>query len=280
MRIGSFLAPAALVSASVWALAGCNMDQRYVAPIGMACPDPMGCVTWQLAMTPATPPLIEGEEASLFVIETRVELPVRAPTDDQFAALSEPTVPYPRHPWVTRGDYEMEMEYTISNLSTDGIRVAITLNGFNEFHEYVPTARIVDDELQVDYAGYERVYDLGPGERITATVREEEIDEIAVDLATVVNGAPNSNQIVYFENQSSLDPRSQPFIPMVVPALTGMRMGLRVETGAGGTAPPVALEASLHVRDPSDRIVGEGDVDHMWVLPVPAPFMPVAPMVP
>jgi len=91
---------------------------------------------------------------------------------------------------------------------------------------------------------------------------------VTVDLATVVNGAPNSNEIVYFESQSALDPRAQAYIPPIIPALVGVRMGLR-------TLQPsrLVLELSVRVRDVDDRIVADGEAP--WEPPKAAPFVPV-----
>lgn len=248
--------------ASLVLLAGCRMDRRYVSP--------EGGTLWQLALTPDTPPFLE----SLFIVERRVELPVRAPTPDQLAQLDDDPRglgPYPRRPWVERGDYEIEIDFTLYNLDAERRLVTLTINGFNEFHEYVPGARIEDNDLVIDFAGWERAYLLEPHGRLSGTIREEEMDEIAVDLATVVNGAPNSNQVVYFQNQSAHDARSQMFIPPIVPALTGFRLGLRVV--GGEMPPPIAVEWTVRVRDLRDRIVSEGE--EPWDLPDPEPFAPV-----
>lgn len=272
MRASRLGAATPLVLATVFlgaTLVGCRMDQRYVTPeSGMA---------WQLALTPETPPFFSSEDGTVYLIEQRIELPIRAPDPVQFAALSTPDArglgPYPRRPWVERGDYEIEIDAVLSNLSEQPARVTVVVNGFNEFHEYLPGANVVDDDVLVDFSQWERTYDLDAMSRRSFTIREEDMDEVAVDLATVVNGAPNSNQVVFFQNHSAHDPRSRAYIPPIVPALTGFRIGLRVEAG---TPPPLALEAIVRVRDVHDKIVGEGETS--WELPVPAPFVPVAPM--
>jgi hypothetical protein len=251
---------------------GCHMDHRYVSP-------PDGPV-WRLALAADTAPFFSGEGVTLFLIEAPIELPLRAPTDAQLAALSTPDArglgPYPRRPWVERGDYEITLELVLTNLSDQRTNVAVVLNGINEFHEYVPGVNVIGDDVVIDAAGWERTYQLDPGERRTLTVREEELDEMAVDLATVVNGAPNSNEVVYFENQSGHDERSQAYIPPVVPALVGLRTGLRVQAGEDATsAPPAALEIAVRVRDVRDRLVGVGQAS--WTLPEPAQFVPVVP---
>lgn len=263
-----------LAAAALLALCACQMDRRYVTPEGAA--------TWQLAFAPDTPPFFQNDDLTVYLIEQRIELPVRPPTDEEFGALSTPDErglgPYPRRPWVERGDYELQLDMTLSNLSDARQRVAVTINGINEFHEYVPGVNLAGEEPVPDFAGWERTVELDPGQRITLTVREEQLDEVAVDLATVVNGAPNSNQVVYFQNQSDRDARSRMYIPPIVPALVGVRLGLRADSEDATTPPPVALEAVVFVRDLHDRIVPAGE--EPWTLPQPAPFVPVAPVAP
>lgn len=276
------LAPVLALVLAPTTLGGCHMDQRYVAPEGAA--------TWQLALTPTTPPLASGEETAFYVVETRIELPLREPTAEQFAALGTSDgrdfAPYPRRPWAERGDYEIEIELTLSNPTQGAQRVTVTLDGINEFHEYAPGVNLAGEDPVANFSGWERAYDVGPGQRLALVVREEEIDEIAVDLATVVNGAPNSNQVVYFENHSAHDPRSQRFIPAIVPALTGLKLGLRVEGNVEAMPPTsddcslagarcIAIEAVVRVRDVRDRIVPEGQVG--WAMPEPELFLPVTP---
>jgi hypothetical protein len=108
---------------------------------------------------------------------------------------------------------------------------------------------------------WERRYTIKAKERLVRTVREEEFDEVAVDLATVVNGAPNSDEVVYFENKSGSDPRSMKYIPEVIPGLTTLRLGLRsTETAT------ILLEVSVRVRDVGDKLASDGE-PHMQLDP-------------
>jgi hypothetical protein len=178
-------------------------------------------------------------------------------------------IPYANLPFVRRGDIEVQIDYTLSNVSLDtGVTAAIIVNGINEFHEYNPGVTIVNNRVLADFSGWERNIRLEPGERQVGTIREEELDEVAVDLATVVNdGVTNANQITYFENQSANDARSQMFIPDMIPALTGIRVGLRT------TEPrPVVVELTVRIRDVRHILV-QGD-DEPWPLPAPALFGP------
>jgi hypothetical protein len=248
-------------------LTGCNLEQRYLMPDGGG--------LYAAAITTATPAYLESEEdGSLYIVESRIEFPVHAPTDMEMAALGTDVVPpFARRPWVVRDDYQVEIDLVVSNLSPDPVQVTVTMNGINEFNEYIPSAQVIDDELVIDFAQWERTYLLEPGARRMVTVREEELDEIAVDLASVVNGEPCSalaNQIVYFANQAGIDPRSTACIPGVIPGLVGVRFGVRL---TGGTPPPqVAVEAVVRMRDLHDRVATAAEVP--WLLPVPAPFTP------
>jgi hypothetical protein len=96
------------------------------------------------------------------------------------------------------------------------------------------------------------------------------MDEIATDLATVVNGAPNSNLVVQFQSQSTRDPRVHRYIPDVIPALVAFRMGLQT-----GEAAPLELRVSVRVQDHGARVAARGE--EAWELPTPADFVPVVP---
>ncbi|HJL16022.1 MAG TPA: hypothetical protein RMH99_10210 [Sandaracinaceae bacterium LLY-WYZ-13_1] len=248
---------------------GCLDEQRYVTPEGGG--------AWALAIDEDTPAFFEAEDDSVYLIEQRIPIEFRQPTEEELAELGDlegVEIPYAQRPWLERGDIELQLDWTLSNLSEDPVTVTLVVNGFNEFHEYNPGIEVVDDELVIDFAQWERTYRLEPMSRRHGTVREEELDEVAVDLASVVNMAPNPNQIVYFENQSSHDRRSQMYIPDVVPALTGVRVGLRSLSNS-----PVVLELTLRVRDNRD-VLYDGDPqsedadEQPWEAPVPVLFGP------
>jgi hypothetical protein len=257
-------------------LAGCHMEQRYLTPEG-------GTV-FQLGMAPDTPPLVMTREAALYSVEMDIPFPLRPPTDAEMGALYDtPVTPFDRMPWVRRGDYEVTVDLTMTNLEAERVVGTATLNGMNEFTRYVPGFTVDEEAVIVDFAQWEHTWSLRPGERVSITVREEQLDEAAVDLASVVNVvegidcAAIANEIVYFMNESASDPRSQMCMPAVIPALDGLVLGLRTETvitGADGTTHPaaIAIEASVRLRDVRDRVQGAGQPE--WELPVPTPFTP------
>lgn len=248
---------------------GCLDERRYITPEGGG--------PWAFALDADTPPFFTSDDGDVFLVEQRVEIPFREPTDEERAALGdvgELQIPFPQLPYLRRGDFEIQLDYTISNLSPDQtVTVAVTINGFNEFHEYNPGFQIVENMIVADYSGWERTLRLEPGARQSGTVREEHFDEVAVDLATVVNGVPNANQIVHPQSHSAVDARSQLFIPEVIPALTGARVGMRVLTGPGASPPPLVMELAVRVRDVR-RVLVQGE-DEPWVAPTPVLFGPM-----
>lgn len=246
------------------ALGGCAVQEEYTAP---------GVIAF--AMTADTPAFFESPDNSVYIVESRVELPVTDPGSAMAGLYSIPagvTIPYERMPWAQQGNYSVEIDYTISNLSDQTVTAAVIVNGFNEFHEYLPLVTIIEREAVPDYAGYEWTVVLAPGERYTATIREEELDELAFDLAAIGNLAPNANRIVYPANQHDHDPYAALYTPSIVPALTGFRLGLRVTAEA---APPMVLEATVRMRDIDDKLAD--DVEDEWTLPTPVIISPMPP---
>jgi hypothetical protein len=229
---------------------------------------------YQVALTAMTAPAVASEEGAIYIVETHAALPVRAPSGTELADLQAgvkqyKNLPFPRLPWVERGELELQVDFTVSNLDGTAHDIDVIINGANEFHEYVPGVVEVEDAPLPMHSQWERRYTLEAKSRRAVTVREEEFDEVAVDLATVVNGAPNSDEVVYFENKSGSDARSMKYIPEVIPGLTGLRLGLRASQ-----AVPMLLEATVRVRDVGSKLAGEGETRMRLT---PQPFAPVVP---
>jgi len=238
-----------------------------------ACADPQEYIgdgkLYQVALTPATVPALQTEEGGLYIVETHAEAPIRPPSaaelrDLQSGVSRYPGLPFARLPWIEREDFAFLVDFSLSNLDDRPHDIDVIINGLNEFHEYVPAVIEQEEEEPIPlHSQWEKRYRLAARQRISITVREEEFDEMAVDLATVVNGAPSSDQIVYFENKSYDDPRSQPYIPKVIPGLIGLRLGIR-STAAGN----VLLEASVRLRDAGDKLAEDGE-PRMQLMPEP-----------
>ncbi|MBX3247966.1 MAG: hypothetical protein KF901_12370 [Myxococcales bacterium] len=251
---------------------------RMLGLFGIAALVAVGCTNHEylgedglfaFAITEDTPPFVETEDGNLYIVEERIELPLEAPTAEEMAALSQGVdgLPWARRPWVERGDYELRIDWALINLDDSRRAVDLVVNGINEFHEYMPGFVVDDDEVIPEFAQWERSIVLEPLERRTGTIREEQLDEVAVDLATVVNGVTNANLVVHPDSHSSLDPRVQAFIPEIIPALVGVRVGLR-------SASPVNVAVELTVRVRDERGILADDPAEAWELPVPEIFEP------
>lgn len=217
-----------------------------------------------VALTDATPPAFMNDDDEIFIVTRDFELPIKPAKNADLAKLTARAegrdLPFERMPWVDRGDIELELSYTLANQGDDDVVAAIILNGRNEFNVYTPTA--------LDFNQWERRFALKAKERVHGVVTEREMEEIAVDLATVVNGAPNSNLVVHFESQSGRDDRVTPYIPEVVPGLVGLTAGIMTTEAAN-----VVLEISIRAQDHGDRLAKRGE--RRWELPEPTPFVPV-----
>jgi hypothetical protein len=245
--------------------AGCSDERVYIGENGR----------YRVELTAdAAPTFMGARGGAIYIVEERVDLPVRAPSESSLADLTQaaggfPGLPFSRLPWVERGALPIEVDFVLENQDDSPRNITVIVNGWNEFHEYQPGVVVIDEEPTPDYAQWEWSYKLGPRKRVTRTIREESFDEMAVDLATVVNGAPNSNQVVFFENKSSTDTRNQAYIPAVIPGLIGFRIGLRATA-----ASPATLDASVRIRDTDDRLANSGDAT---IDVSPAIFTPVTP---
>lgn len=218
----------------------------------------------EVAMTEATPPFfINEDDEPLFLVDRRFEFPIsRPPQDFDFNLGVDDPAPFPRGPWLYEDDVTYELDWSLSNASDQGVEAAIVVDGINEFHEYTPGPE--------DFHQHEELHAIPAGGRAFGTIRDVEMREIAVDLATVVNGAPNSNLIVFERNHSQSDDRSQMFIPAVLPGLVGLRVGI-----LSGEAADLVLEISVRATDFGGRIAERGD--NTWELPAPQAFVPIVP---
>jgi hypothetical protein len=238
---------------------GCIQEEAYVGDAGF----------YSFAMTTETPAFVMAEENSLYILETRVEFPITPPDADELAELGmQAPAPFPRMPWVTRYDLPIEVDVSVTNLMDEERSVGVSVNGISEFNEYVPGFEIVDDEAVPNFNGWEHSITLAAHETWHTTIQEADFDEVAVDLATIGNMAPNPNLIVYFENHSDHDPRAQPYIPEVIPGLVGFRLGIFAFAASN-----IVVEASVRIRDDNSRLADPEDPEEWWELPAPTVIM-------
>src|SRR5262249_34475276 len=115
-----------------------------------------------------------------------------APSDAERDNLKDDAPPFPRHPWVTMGDVGVQVTWTLANLDKEGHSVKVLVDPWNEFGKYVPGVSIVGDNAVPNLSGIEHMYDLpgvgsGRSSRITGTFTYDDMDELAIDFATVID---------------------------------------------------------------------------------------------
>jgi len=242
---------------ALFALAGasCIEEQRY---------DHVGET---VLLTPATPvAYVTEDDDPVYRVDREFLLGITPPKAADLTRLTAEAqgkmLPFPRLPWVKLHDLELELDYALENHSDQTITALITVNGINEFVYYAPGPENLHQ--------WERRVAIAPGQRITGIITELELDELAVDLATVVNGPENSNLVVTRMSQSSRDPRVAPFIPSVIPGLVGLRPGLETSVALDMT-----LEISIRLQDHGNRATKRGDT--RWDIPPPTAFVPIVP---
>ena len=117
------------------------------------------------------------------------------------------------------------------------------------------------------------------------TLTFQDVDEIAIDFATVINiianppppedGSDVGPEVIYVnhafavENRSFQDPLIQDYIPSVIPALIGFDLGLRTREPAN-----ISVEVALELVDETGERVREDD-STAELLPEPEEYVTV-----
>lgn len=218
-----------------------------------------------------------GDNGKLYEVSRAVQFPIAAPTQADIAAEnSKQAPPFPHYPYLTNKDIAVQVTWTLSNLDGDGHNVSLILNPWNEFGRYVPGIALVNPD-EGDYApnlgGNEVLYEL-PGtndpthrsSRRHGLITIEDMNEMAIDFATAMNiianpptnDAGDDESVTYVnhafavEQRSNRDVLTQPFIPAVIPGLTGVDLVLRTTEPAN-----VAVEIVVEVVDKGNNKVLE-----------------------
>jgi hypothetical protein len=211
-----------------------------------------------LGMTPTMAPAVDDGEVQIYEVQTPVALPVRRPTDSERSGLGSQQ-PYPRAPFFLASDARIAVKYTLSNLDpTNSIVVELLLDPWNEFVRYTPGTQVSDEQTIPNLSGIDRYFVLQPLQRIEGIITPDDMNEMAIDLATVeaiaksppdpmgdFGGPVLYNRAFNVQNRSNQpDPLITPYIPPVIAGLTGFDLGLRTNAPA-----KIAVEISLDITD-------------------------------
>jgi hypothetical protein len=245
-------------------LGGCSDDAtRRLDPVSVAMVGDEGFA-----------PVYDDAELTIYEVKTSLMLPILAPRAAQLEALSsDASDPFERLPWVGQNDVHVQVTWTLSNLDPGAHTVWVMLDPWNEFGRYQPAVHMDGDEAVRDFSGIDMLFEVPGTEddaepRIIGTFTFDDMDELAVDFATVfkiLNDAvpmddeeadPRAtlvNHAFNVRDRSNRSPLLEPYRPSVVPGLVGFDYGLRTSEHAN-----VALELLVELRDDGDRVAQRG----------------------
>ncbi|GAC1542221.1 MAG: hypothetical protein NVS3B10_31090 [Polyangiales bacterium] len=237
----------ALVGATVVGAAACkgSVETRTIGPITLALSD-----ATPVAKVPAAGGAGGAGGAGLFETQASVVLPLTQRPADGAAASK----PYPRAIWYGASDLQVQVTYTISNLSDDAVIFELLVDPWNEFIRYTPQVS-VDEEgrISADASPIDRRIILDPRARISGTVSYDDFYRMALDLAVIMNGSPNPFHVIEPHTKILTDPQTSYLIPSQIDGLTGFDLSLRSSSKA-----KLALEATVELIDHGGYLVAEG----------------------
>jgi hypothetical protein len=178
-------------------------------------------------------------------------------------------------------DSRVQITWTLTNLDEESHNVEVLVDPWNEFGRYYPGFQVTDvqdEEQQPNFSGIQIMFEL-PGTKYDRPSRRhgtftfEDMHELAVDFGTAMNIIQNAgpvdplaednpvaglvNHVFNQQNRSFEDVLAKPYIPTVIPGLTGIDLGLRTYEPAN-----VAIEIVVEVTDTgSERVITDRDDD-------------------
>lgn len=174
------LHPVTWICIALGLTAACSEDPRYLAP--------------EEALEANAPGSDDGTGNPIAEVTTQIVLPVRlekaseASDRADLAAELGTMVPY-----VTRDDLDIELEWTIRNLSDQPGTARILVNGANEYFAYIPENFIVDpdeEEPPPPLAG-DIPTPVAEQSTVSGVFREDQLAEAALDLELITRGNVN-----------------------------------------------------------------------------------------
>ena len=212
----------------------------------------------ELGMTSTAPPYYSDQELTLYEAQKQVPLPIIKPSSSQESALGKGVAPFPHAPYLLASDVTVEIHYTITNVDPTAQTIELLIDPWNEYGYWSPGVTIVDDDdTEPNFSGIDEYFLVQGKSRVEGTITSDDWLNLATNLATVENVllAPPTNLSVdlgtfcnhVFDIQhrsNDGDPLVTPYIPRVIPGITGFNLGIRTPQQAN-----VAVEFILDITD-------------------------------
>jgi hypothetical protein len=213
-------------------------------------------------------------------------LPIRQPTATERRALE--TEQMKRQlpnavPWVGVRDVAVEIAWSVKNLEMMPVQATVSLDGGNEFGDYVPAAYVNPTAAQQDQATPPPLlggtpFDLAVGEVRTGVFREDDLEEAASKLEVITRyptpGAGMNVPFIVIEHDSRVSRVGLDAVPPndVTPAMVRYVFNL----AANGH---VVLDYNVRVRDLTGRLAPPS-AKNLYVSTAPMLQAPAAPAPP
>jgi hypothetical protein len=214
-----------------------------------------------LALSQNTAAYYSDPNLTIYWPSVPVKLPVKQGTG------TEPKMmPYPAAPYLLNTDYQLQVNYTVTNLDNTSHAVWVTMNPWNQFVRYYPGVSIVnEDETEPNLAGTERAIILDPLAKVQGTFTPDDMNDLATKLAIAMNVMlANIGMNASFSKATLInmdfddmfrtnDTTSgsylvlSQYIPSVIAGLTGFDLGI-LSYGQGN----IALEVDIQIVDNSN----------------------------
>jgi hypothetical protein len=218
------------------------------------------------------------QDVDLFV------LPVRRPTqvEQQLRDAEQKRLNLMRPvPWAGVRDFDIEVEWTLKNLDAQKVRAFFTMNGGNEFGDYVPSLYINPNLPANDQTPPPPLFggapiDLGANETQSGIFREDQFREVGVDLEAILRYPDPSGVVAtpfeVLEHDSHVSTIGLAGVPAgdVTPAMVRFALTL---TASGH----VSLDYIVRVRDHAGKLAAP-TAKPLFVNTAPSLAPPVSPM--
>jgi hypothetical protein len=223
----------------------------------------------------------DATDTDLYVI------PVRQPTATERAALvadqQKRGLPMPV-PWAQARDFDVEVEWTLKNVDAKPTTATLSMNGGNEYGDYLPelyvdlTVPPEDRAVPPSLMGGTPVT-LEVNQIMSGVFREDQVAESAIDLEAIVRYPPPgggvSTPFQVITHLSSISPVGLEGVPPndVTPAMVRFQINLSADG-------QVALDYDVRVRDHNGKLAKVG-APNLYVSPAPSrpPLAPPTPAV-